>query len=107
MMSSESVRLERERRRILAAYERRRERGGPAFFGHEDPAHVLRLHQRYRETLRLLRTASICVDGDPASLRALDVGCGDGTGLLELLQWGFAAPDLAGIDTVFCNHAGK
>lgn len=89
--------LASERRRILAAYARRdacgRDRG--AYFGLEDEAHLLRLQERHRWSLHLLREAGL---GDLAPRRALDVGCGDGYGLLELVQWGAEPDRLAGID---------
>lgn len=90
--------LEAERRRILAAYERRERRGRDALAccGHEDSAHVLRLQQRYRATLRLLRAAGLA--DRAGELSVLEIGCGDGVQLLELLQWGFAPRRLAGID---------
>ena len=65
------------------------------YFGHEDAAHVLRLHQRYRATLRLL--SRIC-HSDFSNARVLDVGCGDGTMLCEYMQWGVEPDRLAGID---------
>ena len=67
----------------------------PVYFGHEDAAHLLRLHQRYRATLRLLNRAG---HSDLSRARVLDVGCGDGTMLCEYAQWGASPEHLAGID---------
>ncbi len=65
------------------------------YFGMEDPAHCLRLEQRYRASRRLLSEAGF----DPLGEKViLDVGCGEGQMLLELLQWGAAPSKLAGID---------
>ncbi len=66
-----------------------------AYFGHENAAHVLRLHQRYRATLRLLSRIG---RADFANAKALDLGCGDGTMLCEYMQWGVEPDRLAGID---------
>ena len=66
-----------------------------AYFGHEDAAHVLRLHQRYRATLRLLSRIG---HTDLSNAKVLDVGCGDGTMLCEYVQWGVELDRLAGID---------
>ncbi len=78
----------------------RREQGtgsgsGGSYFGHEDAAHLLRLHQRYRATLRLLERN---VGTDLSGARVLDVGCGDGEMLCQYMQWGVRADHLAGID---------
>jgi len=88
--------LELERRRILEAYARR-ERAGldGGYFGLESEAHALRLEERYRATRRLLVRAGF---RDLARLAILDVGCGDGAMLLELVQWGADPERLAGID---------
>lgn len=85
-----------EHQRILKAYEKRRARTGQdEFFEYEDLAHIYRVHERYRETLRLLKAAGY----HPLSnLRILDVGCGDGNMLRQFLQWGGMPDHLAGIE---------
>jgi SAM-dependent methyltransferase len=53
------------------------------------------VHERQRALLRLLARLGIT---DLASLMALEVGCGSGDNLLELLRLGFAPEHLAGIE---------
>ena len=53
------------------------------------------LQERQRAMLRLLRAVGIT---DLSAVRLLEVGCGAGGNLLELLRLGFAPEQLAGID---------
>ena len=53
------------------------------------------VHERQRATLRLF--ASV-MPTDLSQLRLLDVGCGSGGNLLELLRFGFDAGNLTGIE---------
>lgn len=53
------------------------------------------VHERQRATLRLF--ASV-MPADLSQLRLLDVGCGSGGNLLELLRFGFDAGNLTGIE---------
>jgi ubiquinone/menaquinone biosynthesis C-methylase UbiE len=86
-----------ENKRILEVYRRRDEkaRGIEMFFGYENLAQLYRAHQRYRETLLLLKSQGF----HPLSnLRILDVGCGNGSMLRQFLQWEAKPENLAGID---------
>jgi SAM-dependent methyltransferase len=84
-----------EQQRIMAAYRARETQARPMFFGYENPAHLCRVYERHRETLRLLASAGF----QPLSRqRILDVGCGDGNMLRQFLQWGAEPAHLAGIE---------
>jgi len=84
---------DRELQAVAERYARR-----PAL---DDRYHPLRpdvwqsLQERQRAMLRLFRTLELV---DLSALRLLEVGCGAGGNLLELLRLGFAPEHLAGID---------
>lgn len=67
-----------------------------------DPAALLEVQQRQRAMLTLLRRAGLA---DFGALTALEVGCGSGNNLLELLRLGFAPERLAGIELLPERHA--
>ena len=83
---------ERETAAVAARYARR---------AAGDRYHLLRpevwqsVHERQRALLRLLARQGLA---DLASLRLLEVGCGSGGNLLELLRFGFAPEHLTGIE---------
>jgi SAM-dependent methyltransferase len=69
--------------------------GRPLFFGYENLAHAFAIYERQLQTLRMLKKAGYHpLDG----LRILDVGCGEGELLRELLQRGAKPERLAGIE---------
>jgi SAM-dependent methyltransferase len=84
---------DRELQAVVERYARR-----PAL---DDRYHPLRpdvwqsLQERQRAMLRLFRDLGLA---DLSALRLLEVGCGGGGNLLELLRLGFAPEHLAGID---------
>src|SRR5919199_2173766 len=86
-------RTAREERRIEAAYERRR--GFDPRYSHLDPAHLYMVQERARGLLGLLRSAGV-ETLQPA--KVLDVGCGDGQLLTELIAWGARPEHLSGVD---------
>ena len=58
------------------------------------------VHERQRATLRLLAKLQREQPGWPAlhELRLVEVGCGNGSNLLELLRYGFAPENLTGLE---------
>ncbi len=60
------------------------------------------LHERQRALLRLWAQIGIA---ELSSLRLIEVGCGSGGNLLELLRLGFAADKLTGIELLAERHA--
>lgn len=84
---------ETEEQRILSSYRNRL--GGHQYFTYEDPAHLSRLHERFQNTLHLLKTNGF---HSFMGKKILDVGCGDGNMLRQFLQWGALPEHLAGID---------
>lgn len=88
---------DKEHARISQAYHHLNERmqHEAHFFTYRDYAHVIRLHERYWVTLVMLRQQGI---SNLQALRILDVGCGDGIMLRQLIQWGACPNNLAGID---------
>ncbi len=96
-VESPTARLEEERERIRLAYRRRTQRVSrtPEYFELENPAHLLRLQQRFRVSRSLLHHHGF---PDLEGCSILDVGCGDGSMLLEFTQWGAEPRNIAGID---------
>ena len=82
-----------ESRRLLDAYERRR--GLAHRYTVFNPSHLLLLQARERSVLSLLRETGIA---DLSELKILDVGCGTGQWLLDLLRWGASADRICGVD---------
>lgn len=81
--------------RIANEYERRARELPADFYSWANPANLMMHEQAARACIRLLHRASLF----PLSgLRIADIGCGDGTWLLEFMQWGAHAPALHGID---------
>jgi ubiquinone/menaquinone biosynthesis C-methylase UbiE len=86
---------EREAARILAENARRLAEIPAGRYAPWQPAELFLRQDRTRSALRLLKD----VNRLPTSgARALEVGCGTGGWLPELLAWGLETPDLAGID---------
>jgi len=81
--------------RISAEYGRRARELPADFYSWSKPANLLLHQQTMRGCLRMLSRASLFpLNGS----RVLDVGCGDGTWLLEFVQWGANPSTLCGID---------
>ena len=78
-----------------AVAERYARRGGLDRYSWLQPDVWMTLQERQRAMLQLFRQQSLT---DLASLRVLEVGCGAGGNLLELLRLGFAPEHLAGAD---------
>lgn len=80
--------------RVRAEFERRDRLGPESWF---DPGHLFLIQQRERRTLRLLRRSGLV---KLKGLRVLDIGCGDGYWMRELVKWGADPGDITGVDLV-------
>jgi ubiquinone/menaquinone biosynthesis C-methylase UbiE len=78
--------------RLREAYSRRQTKDLYSLFS-EGQLHMV--HSRERVTLRMLKKHGISELG---RLRILDVGCGAGGGLRQLLNWGAQPENLVGVD---------
>jgi len=86
---------EREAARVRAAYQRRAELGLDARYDYWTPANLFIYQSRERAFLRLLRDRDCLPLGQQ---RVLDVGCGDGSVLRDLLRYGARPENLCGVD---------
>lgn len=84
-----------EEDRIAAVYAGRRQSVPPNRYSYFNPANLWITQVREREVLRLLRQAGF---RDLASRRILDVGCGTGHWLRQLVLWGARPEFLTGVD---------
>lgn len=84
-----------EAERVRAAYERRDRLGLDARYDYWLPENLFIYQARERVVLDLLSDAGLL---PLTGRRILDVGCGDGAVLLDMLRYGAARDDLYGID---------
>jgi ubiquinone/menaquinone biosynthesis C-methylase UbiE len=80
---------------VREAYARRAELGLDARYEYWQPANLFIYQARERALLRQLRRANLL---PLTGRRVLDVGCGDGAVLRDLLRYGAAEADMQGID---------
>jgi SAM-dependent methyltransferase len=84
--------LETEAARLRAAYGRRVEDQRYSWF---NETHLLAVQERERHTLDLLRRHGCA---SLADRRVLEVGCGSGTWLRELIKWGAQPANITGVE---------
>ena len=84
-----------EAQRVREVYARRGERGLDARYEYWRPENLFIYQARERAVLDLLRKANLL---PLTGRRVLDVGCGDGSVLRDMLRYGAAADDLHGVD---------
>jgi ubiquinone/menaquinone biosynthesis C-methylase UbiE len=84
-----------EAERVRTAYARRARLGLDARYAYWEPANLFIYQTRERALLRELHAANML---PLAGRRVLDVGCGDGEVLRDLLRYGAHPHDLYGID---------
>lgn len=89
------ARLDKEELRIRAAYQRRSPAQDARDYSYFKEAILLKVHAMEREMLRGLRRAGV---HSLATSRILEVGCGRGLWLRQLVQWGAEPENLVGID---------
>jgi SAM-dependent methyltransferase len=88
-----------EARAVVSRYARRHDGDRYSFLR---PEVWLGVHERQRAMLRLFEDLGL---RDLAALRCVEVGCGGGGNLLELLRIGFVPEHLAGIELLPERHA--
>jgi SAM-dependent methyltransferase len=86
---------EREAQRVRDAYARRARLGLDSRYAYWEPANLFIYQSRERAFLKLLRAANFL---PLKGRRILDVGCGDGSVLRDLLRYGAVEADLHGLD---------
>jgi len=86
---------EKEEERIRSVYAHRDLSGKAAFYTWWNPDVLLNLYWFHSAVAACIRRAGI---DDLTKLRILDVGCGSGGWLRQLMAWGASAQNLHGID---------
>ena len=86
---------DREAERVRDAYARRAVLGLDARYDYWQPANLFIYQSRERAVLSLLREVGLL---PLTGRRVLDVGCGDGAVLRDMLRYGALAEDLSGVD---------
>ena len=88
---------DREPDLVRQRYERRDDRAAHLRYGPLLPHSVCFRQEKERALVRLLRRLGPLL-GPPASLRVLEVGCGSGGNLIDLLRLGFRPENLIGVE---------
>ena len=78
--------------RVRAAYDRRRQKGVAERYARSAPFELCALHERELRMMSLLRQAGL----DVRNKRILDIGCGAGSTLRLLLEYGAKPENLFG-----------
>lgn len=87
--------IEAENQRVRAAYARRRQLVPPTRYARTDPFVLCSSHEREKQMAKLFRSEGLTT---LTGLQILDVGCGRGAMLRQLLDYGAEPERLAGID---------
>src|SRR5690242_9322876 len=93
-MPSAAESLETEESRLRAAYEKRR-RG--ELYSRFNPGHLFLCHEREKHFLKLLSRYD-CRKVDAKKI--LEIGCGTGDLLRDLIKWGANPANITGVDVL-------
>lgn len=87
--------LEVENARVRSVYARRDARRDAALYSHFNPANLFRIQECERRMLGLLASHGL---SNLAPLRILEVGCGSGFWIRQLILWGAKPENISGVD---------
>ena len=87
---------------IEQRYARRQRQGRAGLYDPLDPVNLLFTQERERRLATWLNASGL---GQAAAIRLLEVGCGDGSNLLQLLRLGFSPENLVGVDLLAARVA--
>ncbi len=93
--ATDSARSEQEEARIREAYARRERGSCSGLFSLFNQGNLFMLQERERRTLSILAQAGLSSLGE---VRILDVGCGDGFWIRDLIRWGADPGSITGVD---------
>ncbi|MFA6028793.1 MAG: class I SAM-dependent methyltransferase [Elusimicrobiota bacterium] len=97
MIREPSRDFEDEEARIRASYKRREKADVHARYSDDNPAHILMTRERNEAVLHALQRIGL---PEFPGMHVLELGCGEGTWLLEFIRWGVRPENLIGIELI-------
>jgi len=93
--ATDVVQPEREEARLREAYARRKSDSHPGIYSFSNAGNLFMLQERERRALSLFAQAGW---SSLHGIRILDVGCGDGFWVRDLIRWGADPSSITGVD---------